>query len=346
MTEELMWRKITYPGVKKDYYMISEDGQIMEIMTLKMIPSYDHQGYRRVALHTEPKVRKMKKFLVHRLVAHEFVPNPNNYPVVDHIDGVKDHTHYTNLEWVTSKENTTRARKNGLINDYGFNHSSSIFSEELGRIICEKLEINWSTKEIFRWLERNPNAKMYDNYPLYQFIMRLKHREGWDNITRDYDYSSKDEKRTGRWDKPPAGTGNYKYTEDQIRMVCKYLEDGKNVQDILEIMTGSRKQKDNRQIYDFIDGIRRKKTWTEISCEYNIDNNSTPTRNNTWTPEIAEMIDNEMTDQEIFKIIRSSDTDFNRNKRMKIKRMIDRYKAFKQISTGENIHVHEDYNKE
>ena len=54
------------------------------------------------------------KFLVHRLVALNFVPNPNNYPIVLHIDNIKTNTHYTNLKWGTYSENNKQAIHDGL----------------------------------------------------------------------------------------------------------------------------------------------------------------------------------------------------------------------------------------
>lgn len=45
---------------------------------------------------------------VHRLVAMTFLPNPENLPEVDHLDGNTFNNHVTNLEWVTGQENIRR----------------------------------------------------------------------------------------------------------------------------------------------------------------------------------------------------------------------------------------------
>ena len=79
----------------------------------------DNNGY---LLLTLKKDKKDKKFRVHRLVAHMFIPNPDNKPEVDHIipimnGGTND---VNNLRWVTGKENVNN--KLSIINKSGKNH--------------------------------------------------------------------------------------------------------------------------------------------------------------------------------------------------------------------------------
>lgn len=57
--------------------------------------------------------RKKRMYEVHRLVARSFIPNPENLPQVNHIDGDKLNNHVSNLEWCTARYNVKHRVKNG-----------------------------------------------------------------------------------------------------------------------------------------------------------------------------------------------------------------------------------------
>lgn len=58
--------------------------------------------------------RKGRAYQLHRLLAECFIPNPNNYPVVNHKDGNKGNCSISNLEWCTSSYNNKHAFDTGL----------------------------------------------------------------------------------------------------------------------------------------------------------------------------------------------------------------------------------------
>lgn len=64
-------------------------------------------GYRTI-LFSFNKERKYR--LAHRVVAEAFIPNPLNYPEVNHIDGNKLNNAVSNLEWVTARQNQLHNR--------------------------------------------------------------------------------------------------------------------------------------------------------------------------------------------------------------------------------------------
>ena len=72
----------------------------------------DKDGYMNVNLY---KNAEIKQFKVSRLVAQAFIPNIDNKPQVNHIDGNRYNNQVSNLEWCTSRENNLHAFRNNLM---------------------------------------------------------------------------------------------------------------------------------------------------------------------------------------------------------------------------------------
>lgn len=108
------WRDIKgYEGI----YQVSNRGRVRRIVathtTKPMMrkASLQGRGYLGICLS---KNGVTKRYIVSRLVAEAFIPNPDNKPEVNHINGIKTDNRAVNLEWVTVSENKLHAYRTGL----------------------------------------------------------------------------------------------------------------------------------------------------------------------------------------------------------------------------------------
>lgn len=88
-------------------YQASTNGRIRNNRGKILKPSKNNKGYYLVVLNG-------KSLLVHRLVAKTFIPNPNDYKVVNHINGIKTDNRFENLEYTTQQDNCKKAWEKGL----------------------------------------------------------------------------------------------------------------------------------------------------------------------------------------------------------------------------------------
>ncbi len=95
---------------KDSEYFVSEDGNIFR-NGKKRKTQKNKKGYYQIALSNNGVRINIS---IHRVVAICFIPNTDNKPQVNHIDGNKLNNHYCNLEWVNNSENQIHAFNNGL----------------------------------------------------------------------------------------------------------------------------------------------------------------------------------------------------------------------------------------
>ena len=112
----------------EDVYAITDKGEVVNLNTGNKTFGYlNKKGY----LVFDFRRRGGKTVPIHRLVAKAFIPNPNNLPQVNHIDGNKTNNKLENLEWCTNGQNQKHAFANGLQKGNFQHHNSKLTQEEV-----------------------------------------------------------------------------------------------------------------------------------------------------------------------------------------------------------------------
>ena len=129
-------RLIIQVDAKKGKYARIIKGRIIK-------PENNKRGYKCVTLTIQNK-KVLKP--IHRLVAEAFIPNPNNYPVINHIDGNKHNNKATNLEHCSHKHNVNEAMRLGLLKPKEQSCKKCVQKDFDGNIICVYNSITEASK--------------------------------------------------------------------------------------------------------------------------------------------------------------------------------------------------------
>lgn len=164
------------------YYQISNYGRVKSVSRFHktkdtgyyskekiLKPNMDTRGYLQVSIRKPDGFETSNGYKtkrIHQMAAKAFIPNPNGYPVINHIDGNKSNNYVENLEWCSHKRNIQHAFENGLhkpsthIPKY-YRQKCDLASEYIVRHQRKDgfLNLNeWQTEELLKILEVN-NAK-------------------------------------------------------------------------------------------------------------------------------------------------------------------------------------------
>lgn len=168
-----------------EHYKISINGDIFNKKNkkLKFKKGCSGTSYFQVCLSNKGK---LKTILVHRLVALNFIPNPENKPQVNHIDGNKFNNNLSNLEWVTRSENikhsihilgNPKPPKNWL-GKFGEKHNRSkkIYEFSLDGLFLNEYESGLDFQRKTGVHHSSPSWAIKNNKPIFnKFYSREKH---------------------------------------------------------------------------------------------------------------------------------------------------------------------------
>lgn len=214
-------------------YCVTSDGRVINSQNKEMKLD-DSANYLRVQIIYQNGA--VKKESIHRLVAKAFLPNTENKPDVNHIDGNKFNNHVNNLEWVTKSENMVHARENNLI-PVGSETYNSKYSDEQISEACRLMQEGYRNCDVCKILDLPKNI-----------VSQLRNGVIWNHIRSKYKIKTVKQKRA---------------SIDTVAWICRKLQEGSSVNEILEVATT------NAVTASLIYDIKSRKTYKDISNNYN-----------------------------------------------------------------------------
>lgn len=231
-------RVITYPGVKPNFYKITNTGKIYNIKNGNEMKSYvDGKGYNRVQLQSTKTNRKRLDVALHRLICWEYNgPYSDNKNQVNHLDGNKSNNNPNNLEWCTNSENIKHAIENGLL----IINRRYEYDNDTIALACDLILLGLTNMEITCYIYNGIDINSEEQCNFLSTLMCIRRGKSYSNIYQKRkelfnpnDYS--DININEIQDKIKITRTNDKTLRDEI---IKHKNEGLDRTEILEKITG------------------------------------------------------------------------------------------------------------
>lgn len=247
-------KTIVAKGQTFNNYSVTPYGAVINKVTRKVLKSREMknshgphlQGYQVVDIYTDDG--KKRTMLKHRVVAENYIPNPENLPTVNHKDGDKSKNNYSNLEWMSFKDNNMHALDTGLSQRAKCeNHRNATLTNKDVENICELLEKGYLYEDIARILHLENIVNIESK------IKMIKTGNAWKEISCKYNL-------------PTEPNRTYVNNPQIVHKICEYLEKyGFTSNDeILDYLGIEKNEKTRKLVYS----VRTRRKFKNISAQY------------------------------------------------------------------------------
>lgn len=215
--------------IKGFNYFVNERGEVFNSKGKRLKLQKNQDGYMVVNLWDGLKYHHKR---INRLVAEVFIPNPENLPIVNHINHVRDDNRVENLEWVTEKEN---AQKSLEFDPFTKKNSRAEITKDDAERICQLIQEGLRNKEISEKVDVSIDT-----------VKHIRRGNTWTEVSRNYKMIR----------------SKKSISETTAKWICNKIREGYSNREIVNMATSE------GVTMSLVKAIRSKKTWKWLSKEY------------------------------------------------------------------------------